>query len=56
MQVAVIRSIWARVREQVLGDPYQMVWSPFGDEEPREAAVVQAYQHFDLERIRRLGA
>lgn len=45
-----------RVRGQVLGNPYQMVWSPFGDEELAEDAVVEAYRHFDRERIRQLGA
>ena len=47
MVVTVVRSNWVRVRDRVLGDPYQMAWSPFGDEEPTEDAMVRAYQDFD---------
>lgn len=56
MPAAIVWSIWARVRDRVLGDPYQIVWSHFGGEEPMEDAIVQAYQHFDRERIWRSGA
>lgn len=56
MQPAVVRSIWARVHDQVLGDPYQMASSPFRGGEPTEDAIVQAYQLFDRERILLSGA
>lgn len=42
MQTTVVWSIWARVRDLGLGDPYQTVWSPLGGEELTEDAVVHA--------------
>ena len=53
MAAVVVRSIWVRVRDRVLGDPYQMAWSPFRDEEPTDDVVIRAYQDFDRARIGR---
>ena len=54
MAAAVVRSIWVRVHDRVLGAPYQIAWLPFGGEEQTEDAMVQAYQDFDWARIGRL--
>ena len=43
MAVEVVRSIWVRVQDRVLGDSHQMAWSPFGDEEPTDDVVIRAY-------------
>ena len=53
MAAAVVRSIWVRVRDRVLDDPYQMAWSPFRDGDPTDDAVIRAYQDFDRARIER---